>query len=212
MCESISKFGKFTNLLNNNKPVNMSLFLRILLNFSVFIIIRIFQLIPHVLLTPTNFCFYDQMITSLPGVLDIAWSPLNIGIYLYWNELRNAGLSFSQPGYSKKPTDVFFLYSIPRKAYGLRHIDRKTRTCSISFSDLKPFVNTKWNAPFSILRPKNAKKQMKTFVTPFFNLWNTMKFGLQDQLFMQKTTKNLQGAIFSQCRSKTPILAKINMF
>ena len=29
-----------------------------------------------------------------------------------------------------KPTD-FFLYSIPGKAYGLRHVDRKTRTCLV---------------------------------------------------------------------------------
>ena len=30
-----------------------------------------------------------------------------------------------------KPTDVFFLYSIPGKAYGLRHVDGKTRTCLV---------------------------------------------------------------------------------
>ena len=30
-----------------------------------------------------------------------------------------------------KPTDVFFLYSIPGKAYGLRHVDGKTRTCFV---------------------------------------------------------------------------------
>ena len=29
-----------------------------------------------------------------------------------------------------KPTDVF-LYSIPGKAYGLRHVDGKTRTCLV---------------------------------------------------------------------------------
>ena len=39
-----------------------------------------------------------------------------------------------------------------------------------------------------------------------------MKFGFQDQLFMKKLRKNLQGVLFSQCRSKTPILAKINFF
>ena len=37
-------------------------------------------MIPHVLLTPTNFCFHDKVITSLPGVLGIKWSPLNIAI------------------------------------------------------------------------------------------------------------------------------------
>ena len=91
------------------------------------------QLFPHVLLTPTNFCFHDQVITSLPGVLGNKWSPLNICIYLYWNELRNAGLSFPTPGYSQKyETNIcFFLYLIPGKAYGLRHIDGKARTCLV---------------------------------------------------------------------------------
>ena len=57
-------------------------------------------MIPYVLLTPTNFYFHNKVITSLPGVLGIKWSPLNIGIYFHWNELRNAELSFTQPGYS----------------------------------------------------------------------------------------------------------------
>ena len=39
-----------------------------------------------------------------------------------------------------------------------------------------------------------------------------MKFGFQDQHFMKKPRKNLQGVLFSLCRSKTPILAKINIF
>ena len=104
-----------------------------------------FQLIPHVLLTPTNFCFHDQAITSLPGVLGNKWSPLNMGIYLYWNELRNAVLSVPQPGYSSSigstirigreswclPYAGFFLYYIPGKAYRLRHINGKTRTCLV---------------------------------------------------------------------------------
>ena len=37
------------------------LFLGILLTFSVFIIFMIFQLILPVLLTPTNYCFQDQV-------------------------------------------------------------------------------------------------------------------------------------------------------
>ena len=32
--------------------------------------------------------------------------------------------------------------------------------------DFKPFMNTKWNANFSILGPKNAEKQLKIFFTP----------------------------------------------
>ena len=30
--------------------------------------------------------------------------------------------------------------------------------------------------------------------------------------FHEKAKKNLQGVLFSQCRSKTPILAKVNIF
>ena len=60
-CESTSKFGKFTKSLNNNKQVKKLLFLGILLTFSVFIIFMIFQLILPVLLTPTNYCFQDQV-------------------------------------------------------------------------------------------------------------------------------------------------------
>ena len=43
-----------------------------------------------------------------------------------------------------------------------------------------------------------------------------MKFGFQEQLFMKNPRTNLQGILFSRCslhcRSKTPILAKINLF
>ena len=60
-CESISKFGKFTKILNKDKQVKKLLFLGILLTFSVFIIFMIFQLILPVLLTPTNYCFQDQV-------------------------------------------------------------------------------------------------------------------------------------------------------
>ena len=60
-CESTSKLGKFTKSLNNIKQVKKLLFLGILVNFSVFIIFMIFQLILPVLLTPTNYCFQDQV-------------------------------------------------------------------------------------------------------------------------------------------------------
>ena len=41
------------------------------------------------------------------------------------------------------------------------------------------------------------------------NLWTTMKFCFQDQLFMEKRRKNSQGVLFSRCRSKTEMQ---NMF
>ena len=55
------KIGKVTKILKNNKHVKKLLFLGILLTFSVFIIFMIFQLILPVLLTPTNYCFQDQV-------------------------------------------------------------------------------------------------------------------------------------------------------
>ena len=87
----------------------------------------IFQLIPHGLLTPTNFCFHDQVITSLPGVLGKKWSPLNIDIYTFTEMSSEMQVSlFPNLGIVRniKPKDVF-LYSIPGKAYRLRHIDGK---------------------------------------------------------------------------------------
>ena len=59
--------------------------------------------------------------------------------------------------------------------------------------------------------PKRSKEAEHIFLT-YIILWTTMKFGFQDQLFMKKQRKNLQGVLFSQCRSKMPILAKINIF
>ena len=50
------------------------------------------------------------------------------------------------------------------------------------------------------------------FFYTYIILWTTMKFGFQDQLFMKKPRKNLQGVLFCRCRSKTSILAKINIF
>ena len=109
------------------------LFLEILLNFSVFINSMIFQMILHVLLTPTNFCFHDTVITSLPGVLGIKWSPLNIGIAFTEMSSKMECCLFPNLGIVRNmtPTDVF-LYSIPKKAYALRHIDgKKTRPCLV---------------------------------------------------------------------------------
>ena len=122
-CEGISKFGKFTKILNKDKPVKKMLFLGILLTLSVLIFFMIFQLIPTVLLTPTNFCFHDKVITLLPGVFSIKWWPLNIGICVYWKELRNVKLYFTHPWYYKKcKTNRGFLIF-----HSLKGIRTKTR-------------------------------------------------------------------------------------
>ena len=95
-CESTSKFGKFIKGLKNNKQVKKLLFLGILLTFSVFIIFMIFQLILPVFLTPTNYCFQDevtspsdwlflvnQTITKLDMVYsDFLWSPPDMVLVL----------------------------------------------------------------------------------------------------------------------------------
>ena len=134
----------------------------------VFIIFVNFQLIPHVLLTPTNFCFHDQVIT---GVLGNKWSPQKIGINLYWNELRNAGLSFPYPGYSLKCETnsfffyLFFLYSFPGKEYGLRHIDVKTKTRLV----MSPHLIKPWeNFMFSIISSIRNISQHKAQFTQLF--------------------------------------------
>ena len=49
-------------------------------------------------------------------------------------------------------------------------------------------MNTKWNAIFSILGPKNSEKRWQYFYT-YINLWTTMKFGFWDQLSMKKPKK-----------------------
>ena len=92
----------------------------------------IFQMILHVLLTPTNFCFHDKVITSLPGVLGIKWSPLNIGIAFTEMSSKMQDCLFPNLGIVRnmKPTYVF-LYSVPKKAYALRHVGGKTRPCLV---------------------------------------------------------------------------------
>ena len=45
--------------------------------------------------------------------------------------------------------------------------------------------------------PKMPKKAEHNFLA-YINLWTTMKFGFQEQLFMKKSRKNLQGVLFSQ--------------
>ena len=60
--------------------------------------------------------------------------------------------------------------------------------------------------------PKIPKNMAEHIFKVYINLWTTMKFGFQHELFMKKSRKNLHGVLFSRCRSKTPILAKINIF
>ena len=60
--------------------------------------------------------------------------------------------------------------------------------------------------------PKKSKKKAENICYTYINFWTTMKFGFQEQLFMKKPRQNLQGLLFSRCRTKTPILAKINLF
>ena len=45
--------------------------------------------------------------------------------------------------------------------------------------------------------PKMPKKTAKNISYTYINLWTTMKFGFQDQLFIKKPRKNLQGDLFS---------------
>ena len=59
---------------------------------------------------------------------------------------------------------------------------------------------------------QKCQKTAGNILQAYINLSTTMKFGFQDKLFMKKSRKNLQGVLFSQCRSKTLILAKINIF
>ena len=66
----------------------------------------IFQLIQHGLLTPTNFRFHDQVITSLSGILDIKWSPLNIGIA--FTEMSSEMQDFLSPIQKYEPTQSLF--------------------------------------------------------------------------------------------------------
>ena len=93
------KIGKFTKIMSNKKIYQDVVILRNFANFVSFHLFYDFQLILTVLLTPTNFGFNDQVITSLLGVLGNKWWPLNIGIWFYWKKLRNRKLSFPQPGY-----------------------------------------------------------------------------------------------------------------
>ena len=121
----------------------------------------IFQLILHVLLTPTNFCFHDQVITSLPGVLGITGSPLNIGIYLYWNELRNAGLSFPQPGSNKEyETNICFFYILFPERH--RDSDMLSRACLHTL--LKPWEYFMFSTISSI---RNMSKHKAQFIYLF---------------------------------------------
>ena len=89
----------------------------------VFIIFMIFQLIQHVLLTPTIVYFHDQMITSHPGVLGITWSPLNIGIAFteMSSEMQDCLFPILGIARNMKRAEVFFYIPFPE-----RHTDSHT--------------------------------------------------------------------------------------
>ena len=56
--------------------------------------------------------------------------------------------------------------------------------------------------------PKNAEKRLKIFSTPL----EVNEVWFSRSTFHEKAKKNLQGVLFCQCRSKTQILAEINIF
>ena len=91
--------------------------------------------------------------------------------------------------------------------------ETQNRKVSILFYVHKgPKIKNKIKSNFSILGLKNVKKKAENIFLTYTNLWTTKKFGFQDQLFMKKRRQFLRGVLFSRCRSKTPILAKINFF
>ena len=96
------------------------------MNLQVFMFSMIFQLIPPVLLTPTNCCIHEQVVPPLPGVIGITWSHRNIN--LFWKNLRNTGLSFPNISIFRnmKPRYVSS-YTIPGNTCRLRGVDEKTR-------------------------------------------------------------------------------------
>ena len=49
---------------------------------------------------------------------------------------------------------------------------------------------------FQFWVPKMPKKTAENIFYTYINLWTTMKFGFQDQLFMKKPRQNLQGVLF----------------
>ena len=69
----------------------------------------------------------------------------------------------------------------------------------------------KENTNFSILGPKNAEKRLEIFLhlykyMAYYEVW------FSRSTFHEKANTNLQGVLFYQYRSKTPILAKIYIF
>ena len=134
------KLAKLPKFRKNNKQVKklhipMLLFFGFLLTLQVFMFFMIFQLIPPVLLFPTNYCFLNQVIPPLSGVLGNKSRPLNIDIMYSEISSEMQDCLFSNLGIvgNMKPTDISW-YFIPGKAYRLRHVNAKTRRCLVYVS------------------------------------------------------------------------------
>ena len=76
------------------------LFLRILVTLPFYIFfLMIFQLIPPVLLTPTDYCFHDLVIPPLPEVKKMDFLLYFQNVILPWG----GGAKFGQKNVLKKP-------------------------------------------------------------------------------------------------------------
>ena len=109
--------GKVTKIPKNNKYVKKVIFFGIKLTLQIFIFFIFFQLIPPVLLFPTNYCFLNQVIPTLSGVLGNKSQPLNIDIMYSEISSEMQDCLFSNLGIvgNMKPTDISW-YSIPERA------------------------------------------------------------------------------------------------
>ena len=140
------------------------IFFGILLTLQVFMFFMIFQLIPPVLLFPTNYCFLNQVIPPLSGVLGNKSQPLNMDIMYSEISSEMQDCLFSNLGIvgNMKPTDISS-YSIPERAYGLRNVDLKTRKCLVMPLCLIKGMS-KFNVFDNIIFQKYEPQQMLKFL------------------------------------------------
>ena len=137
----------------------------------------IFKMILHVLFTPSNFCFHDKVITSLPGVLGIKWSPLNIGIAFTEMSSKMQDCLFPNLGIVRnmKPTDVFFIFHSRKGIRTQTHWRKKLDhvwSCLHTLSN--PWENFMFLTILSIRNMSQHKGQFPhLFVTnlPFIFMW-----------------------------------------
>ena len=62
------KLAKLPKLGEEKKPFHLFVIFHDLCNFANFHVFHDFKLIPPVLLTPTIYCFHDQVIPPLPNI------------------------------------------------------------------------------------------------------------------------------------------------